>query len=118
MVNSNLHHYIEASLRKLADLQHHYQIGPEVKRELSQGRSRGEKDDEMGGDGGGVGGGVGYGNGNGKKGGAGAAGGGGVAFGGFSTGTRAKAVVENVRDMPGAPKKLALGAFELQTHIF
>ena len=31
-------------IRKLADLQHHYLISPEVKRELSQGRSRGEKD--------------------------------------------------------------------------
>ena len=33
-------------LRKLVDHQHHYQIGPEVKRELAQGRSRGEKDPE------------------------------------------------------------------------
>jgi essential nuclear protein 1 len=29
-------------LKKLVDQQHHYLIGPEIKRELSQGRSRGE----------------------------------------------------------------------------
>jgi essential nuclear protein 1 len=29
-------------LRKLVDTQHHYLIGPEIKRELSQGKSRGE----------------------------------------------------------------------------
>jgi len=36
----------KAALRKLADAQHHYQIGPEVKRELAQVRSRGEVDPE------------------------------------------------------------------------
>jgi essential nuclear protein 1 len=36
----------KVALRKLADAQHHYQIGPEVKRELAQGRSRGEVDPE------------------------------------------------------------------------
>ena len=73
----------KASLRKLVDVQHHYQIGPEVKRELAQGRSRGEKDAEgapetPGGAGGDK-----------NKG-----------FGLFSASTRAKAIVENPRDMP------------------
>ena len=82
----------KTALRKLADAQHHYQIGPEVKRELSQGRSRGEKDESEAGAGGegaeaGGAGGVG-----GKKG----AKGGGL----FSAAVRAKAVIENPREMP------------------
>jgi essential nuclear protein 1 len=80
-------------LRKLADTQHHYQISPEAKRELSQGRSRGEKEEE----GAGAGAGVGAGGSNGRK------GAGVVGLGGFSVATRAKAVMEHPRDMPSVP---------------
>ena len=71
-------------LRKLVEAQHHYQIGPEVKRELNVGRSRGENEgqgavdaDEQ--------------NGGKKK----------AVFGGFAAGVKqVKAVQESVRDMP------------------
>ena len=72
-------------LRKLVDHQHHYQIGPEVKRELAQGRSRGEKDPEAEAEAAAAA----------KSGRAGAAG-----FGGFGASVRVKAAVENPRDMP------------------
>ena len=72
-------------LRKLVDHQHHYQIGPEVKRELAQGRSRGEKDPEAEAEAAAAA----------KSGRAGAAG-----FGGFGASGRVKAAVENPRDMP------------------
>lgn len=39
-------------LRRLVDQQHHYLIGPEIKRELSQGRSRGEAEPDASGNGG------------------------------------------------------------------
>ena len=68
-------------LRKLVDQQHHYLIGPEIKRELSQGRSRGEA--ENGGDGGGGG--------DGK---------GGLALGGFGVARKPRPAAENPRDMP------------------
>ena len=83
-------------IRKLADLQHHYLISPEVKRELSQGRSRGEKDPDAEMKAAAAAPGVGGGGGK-------AGGGGGVTFGGFAPGLRAKAVTENVRDMPAVP---------------
>jgi len=38
-------------LRRLVDQQHHYLIGPEIKRELSQGRSRGEAEPDASGNG-------------------------------------------------------------------
>jgi essential nuclear protein 1 len=83
-------------IRKLADLQHHYLISPEVKRELSQGRSRGEKDPDAEMKASAAAPGVGGGGGK-------AGGGAGVTFGGFAPGLRAKAVTENVRDMPAVP---------------
>jgi essential nuclear protein 1 len=72
-------------LRKLVDYQHHYLMGPEIKRELHAGRSRGEKDDDGA---------------NGANGANGAlpmkTG-----FGGFaSSAQRQKPVIENPRDMP------------------
>ena len=70
-------------LRKLVDQQHHYLIGPEIKRELSQGRSRGEA--ENGGDGGDGGGGAGK---------------GGLALGGFGVARKPRPAAENPRDMP------------------
>ena len=68
-------------LKKLVDTQHHYLIGPEIKRELSQGRSRGEAE----GGGADVGGA--------KK--------GEIALGGFGALSRKPRVAaENPRDMP------------------
>ena len=69
-------------LKKLVDVQHHYLMGPEIKRELNVGRSRGEKDDSDALNG----------NANSvqvKTG-----------LGGFQIGQRTKPVVENPRDMP------------------
>ena len=68
-------------LRKLVDQQHHYLIGPEIKRELSQGRSRGEA--ENGGDGGDAG--------KEKS---------GLALGGFGVARKPRPAAENPRDMP------------------
>ena len=73
-------------LRKLVDQQHHYLIGPEIKRELSQGRSRGEA--ENGGDGGDGGGDAGK-----EKSGLGG-------FGGFGVARKPRPAAENPRDMP------------------
>ena len=68
-------------LKKLVDQQHHYLIGPEIKRELSQGRSRGEAED-----GGAASGGA-------KN--------GGIALGGFGALSRKpRPAAENPRDMP------------------
>ena len=70
-------------LRKLVEAQHHYQIGPEVKRELNHGRSRGENEGEgaMDTDEPGA-----------KK---------TAVFGGFAAGVKqVKAVQESIRDMP------------------
>ena len=72
-------------LRKLVDQQHHYLIGPEIKRELSQGRSRGEA--ENGGDGGDGGGDAGK-----EK--------SGLALGGFGVARKPRPAAENPRDMP------------------
>ena len=66
-------------LRRLVDQQHHYLIGPEIKRELSQGRSRGEAEP------------VASGNGGDEK-----RKNGGNALGGFAP----KPAAENPRDMP------------------
>ena len=80
-------------LRALVDKQHHYLIGPEIKRELSQGRSRGEAEPgdkngrfENGGKNGGK---------NEKSGGGGLGG-----FGGFGVARGPKPAAENPRDMP------------------
>ena len=71
-------------LRKLVEAQHHYQIGPEVKRELNVGRSRGENEGEGAMD-------TDEQNGGKKK----------AVFGGFAAGVKqVKAVQESVRDMP------------------
>lgn len=69
-------------LRRLVDQQHHYMIGPEIKRELSQGRSRGEAEPVE--------------SGNGADANAAKRKNGGIALGGFAP----KPAAENPRDMP------------------
>lgn len=69
-------------LRRLVDQQHHYMIGPEIKRELSQGRSRGEAEPIE--------------SGNGADASAAKRKNGGIALGGFAP----KPAAENPRDMP------------------
>ena len=69
-------------LRRLVDQQHHYMIGPEIKRELSQGRSRGEAEPVESGDG--------------ADASAAKRKNGGIALGGFAP----KPAAENPRDMP------------------
>ena len=69
-------------LRRLVDQQHHYMIGPEIKRELSQGRSRGEAEPIE--------------SGNGADANAAKRKNGGIALGGFAP----KPAAENPRDMP------------------
>ena len=69
-------------LRKLVDQQHHYLIGPEIKRELSQGRSRGEAEPSDGG----------FENATKKSGGGG--------LGGFGVARGPRPAAENPRDMP------------------
>jgi essential nuclear protein 1 len=70
-------------LKKLVDQQHHYLIGPEIKRELSAGKSRGEAEDAGAASGGEI-----------KNGGLGG-------FGGFGALSRKpRPAAENPRDMP------------------